>query len=360
MSEYDLVVKTSNTQYPILFRDLKDIGDILEGSIKSRKLFIITDSNVKKLYLVDMVLALKKSGFDVSYAVMKAGEDSKTLETYKKLVEKALMNNVDRLSCIIALGGGVVGDTAGFVASTFMRGIEFVQVPTTLLAQVDSSVGGKVAVNLTGAKNIIGTFYQPKCVIMDAATLHTLPPSELSCGLAEIIKYGIICDDNLFEYLEKYMDKILSYDMDCLRHIIKRSCEIKAEIVGKDEKDEGYRAVLNYGHTMGHALEELTHYKKYKHGEALAVGISYEARLSLDKGLLSLDYYKRILALIKKANLPTLFDEFPVDDVIMKLKKDKKSVNGRIIFSLVDDHKKYIRTDISEEEIGKLLKYKIL
>jgi len=230
----------------------------------------------------------------------------------------------------VALGGGVVGDMAGFAAACYQRGIAFVQVPTTLLAQVDSSVGGKTGVNHPGGKNLIGAFHQPAVVIADTDTLKTLPPRELRAGLAEVIKYGLICDAPLFAWLEQHMDELLAHDSAALSHIVRRSCEIKAEIVGRDEREQGDRALLNLGHTFGHALESTTGYTRWLHGEAVGAGLLMAATMSRESGLLQGDVVERLRKLLARTGLPTEARDLRAADVLEHMRIDKKVKSGRI------------------------------
>lgn len=251
------------------------------------------------------------------------------------LYTKAIESRLDRSSSIVALGGGVVGDLAGFVASTYMRGIGFVQIPTTLLSQVDSSVGGKVAVNHPLGKNIIGSFYQPKIVYINANTLLTLPSREFSSGMSELIKYGFIWDENFLNWLESKLDSIMAKDEKIIVKAIEWACNIKARVVEQDEKEKGLRAILNFGHTVGHAIEAVSNYSKYTHGEAVALGMICESRLAAKMGLIDDNLLARLIDLIEKAGLPTSLDEqLPVESLIKAMQHDKKNISDRIAFVL--------------------------
>src|SRR3989337_2743866 len=260
---------------------LERIGDTLVKEKAPCKTLLITDTNIEKIYGNIVAESLIRNKFDVRIVSLKPGEDQKTLETAITLYDACFDHKLGRHSMIIALGGGVVGDISGFVASTFMRGIPFIQIPTSLLAQVDSSIGGKVAVNHPKGKNMIGSFYQPKAVFIDTETLSTLPAP----GLVEVIKYGVIKDAELFEYIEKSLYDILQLNHHALLKIIATSCQIKAHVVEEDEKEKHLRAILNYGHTIGHAIETVTNYKKYRHGEAVAIGMLYATRVAIDMRL---------------------------------------------------------------------------
>ena len=241
---------------------------------------IITDANVGKKFAEPAYESLVRSGFEPSLITVPAGETAKSLRTVQNCYDRLAEQQLERKSFIVALGGGVVGDLAGFVAATYLRGIPFVQVPTTLLAQVDSSVGGKTGVNLRAGKNLVGAFYQPRLVLCDLDTLKTLPEREFRAGLAEVVKYGIIYDAKLFARLERDLPKILKRDQEVLAPVIARCCEIKAEVVGKDETESGLRAILNFGHTIGHAIENSVGYGKFLHGEAISIGQVAAAKLS--------------------------------------------------------------------------------
>jgi len=252
---------------------LKKIKDNLKSFDLSPKIAIVSNPTVFSLYGKTVLNAIKKARFDAVTVIIPDGETYKDLMWLQHIYKELLTHKLDRSSALIALGGGVVGDITGFAASTYMRGISYIQIPTTLLAQVDSSVGGKTGVNHKLGKNMIGTFWQPRLVWIDVDTLKTLPKKELVAGIAEVIKYGVIYDEALFHTLEAKKDKILNLDRKVLVHIIKRSCEIKADVVSKDERESGLRSILNFGHTIGHAIETATDYKKYLHGEAVALGM---------------------------------------------------------------------------------------
>ena len=263
------------------------------------------------------------------------GETSKSLQEAEKIFTRAIEARLDRKSCIIALGGGVVGDLAGFVAATFMRGINLIQIPTTLLAQVDSSVGGKTAVNHKLGKNLIGAFHQPRAVFIDLKFLETLPEREIKSGLGEVVKYGVISDGNFFTYLEDNADKILQRDLKTLAHVVKRSCELKAEIVGADEHEAGLRRILNFGHTAAHAIEEETAYKKYRHGEAVAVGMIAAAQISLELGKTSAENVARLERLIKRFGMMTTCEGLDADKLYAVTFRDKKTVGGVVNWVLM-------------------------
>jgi 3-dehydroquinate synthase len=313
---------------------------------------------VYKLYGDRVAKSLSGAGFELKKKIIPDGEEYKNLKWVQKIYEELLSARLDRRSALIALGGGVIGDITGFAASTYMRGIDYIQVPTTLLAQVDSSVGGKTGVNHPLGKNMIGTFWQPKLVWIDIDTLKSLPKREFLSGLAEVIKYGVIWDQGLFEFLEKNRGKVMSMDRDSLIAIIRRSCEIKAEVVSKDERESGMRAILNYGHTIGHAVETSTGYKKYLHGEAVAIGMCLEARLSQTAGLIDKRQVKRVEALIESYELPCQMPgDIDLDRVHSSMQLDKKAVAGDLKFILPEKIGTVrIQGGLSPKDIGKLLK----
>lgn len=297
---------------------------------------IISDSHVGPRFGKRAQQALARAGFDSVLITVPAGETSKSLKSVQACYDKLAAQRLERKSFIVALGGGVVGDLAGFVAATYLRGIAFVQVPTTLLAQVDSSVGGKVGVNLKAGKNLVGAFYQPKLVLCDLDTLKTLPAREYQAGLAEVIKYGIIYDAELFARLERDLAKLVRRHTGTLAEVIARCCEIKAEVVGQDETESGLRAILNFGHTIGHALEAISHYGKYLHGEAISIGQVAAARLSTELLGLSRRDADRIRLLLKKAGLPTgvKLSRAQISKLMGAMKLDKKVSAGEIKFVL--------------------------
>lgn len=330
------------------------IGENIFGELKkfiaesdfTEKILVVTDTNVFKTCANEFI-----NNFEI--AVIPAGETSKNLNEAEKLYTKAIEIGMDRKSLIIALGGGVVGDLAGFVAATFMRGINFIQVPTTLLAQVDSSVGGKTAVNHALGKNLIGAFYQPRAVFTDLKSLKILPEREIKSGLGEIIKYGVISDENFFAYLENNVEKILARDIEVMRKIICRSCEIKAEVVGADEKESGLRRILNFGHTIAHVIEEETLYKKYRHGEAVAVGMLGAAIISNKLGKISAADVMRLKNLLERLNIPTTCANLDIDEMYNAMFRDKKTVGGKINWVLM---KKFGGVEISENVPADIVK----
>ncbi len=325
----ELKVNLGQRSYPIFIvsSQLPHLGRYLIPLSLASRVFVITDEVVGRLYGEQVTRALRDAGFEVLYQELPDGEEYKSLESAGQLYTRALEGGVERRSAMIALGGGVIGDLAGFVAATYMRGVPLVQVPTTLLAQVDSSVGGKVAVNHPLGKNMIGCFYQPRLVFADVATLKTLPLREIRAGLAEVIKYGVIRDKDFFEFLEENLEKILRLDQDVLIEVVKRSCAIKAGIVEKDETEQELRAILNFGHTIGHALEVLTKYRVYRHGEAVAAGMVAAAAIAEEKGLCGPDLTMRLAGILEHAGLPVRIP-FKAEEIIEVLPRDKKAQGG--------------------------------
>jgi len=304
--------------------------------VPGKKVAVVSNDAIWGIYGKTVMVSLEKAGFAVHYMAVPAGEKAKNMASVEKLCEELVDASFDRQCAVLALGGGVVGDLAGFVAAVYMRGIHFIQVPTSLLAQVDSSVGGKVAVNLLSGKNLVGAFYQPKLVLIDLDVLSTLPPREFTCGLAEVIKYGIIRDAEFFEYLENHHREIQQKQPDAMLHIVKRSCQIKAEVVEYDEKEGGLRAILNFGHTFAHVIELMAGYGKITHGEAVASGMLYAARLSNKMGLCDASTVKRIDDILKKNNLPRKFDFGGNEGVLKLFYRDKKVENATLKFILTE------------------------
>ena len=297
---------------------------------------IISDRNVARHHARAVTQSLRAAGFDSSLITVPAGESAKSLSTVEFCYNELAKMRLERKSFIVALGGGVVGDLAGFVAATYLRGVPFIQIPTTLLAQVDSSVGGKVGVNLAAGKNLVGAFYQPRVVFCDLGTLRTLPGREFRSGLAEVIKYGIIHDASFFARLERDLDAILGRDEKILAAVVARCCEIKAEVVSQDETESGLRAILNFGHTIGHAIEAISGYGTFLHGEAIAIGQVAAAKLSRDQAGLGEHEFRRIENLFLRAGLPTTIQLSAGNrkKLLAAMKLDKKVSAGEIKFVL--------------------------
>lgn len=344
-------VNLGERSYPIYFGSgiLRDFGRTFRRFFKSPltppfvkggqggiRVVIVTNPTVGGLYYEAVKESLLREGFEPFRIDVPDGEEYKSLTWASKLFDKLIAIKADRQTPLIALGGGVIGDLTGFVAATYLRGVPFVQVPTTLLAQVDSSVGGKTGVNHRKGKNLIGAFYQPKFVYIDVDTLKTLNKRELRAGLAEVIKYGVIRDAKLFRYLEDHLADILALDMEPILRVIKRSCAIKASVVEADEREAGLRAILNFGHTFGHAVEAVTKYREYKHGEAVAIGMVYAAELSRKNGLCSKNVIERVHNLINRAGLPIEPPDFPEIAFLKAMEMDKKVLGGELRFVLVE------------------------
>jgi len=313
---------------------LKQTGSLLKVNGFTDKLVIVTNPVVKRLYGDTLQQHLTSDGFKVTVMEVPDGEEQKSLETAGRLYNELTEHYAERITPILALGGGVIGDLAGFVAATYQRGVPLVQIPTTLLAQVDSSIGGKVAVNHGQLKNEIGAFYQPKLVISDIDTLKTLPANELANGLAEVIKSAAIRDKEFFAYLEENLFRIKSLDAALLEEIVFRTAGIKAEVVEEDERDSGLRGILNYGHTIGHAIESVSDFK-IEHGEAIAAGMLAAGRISNRMGMLSGNDLARLKSVIEKAGLPAEIPGLDTKKLIQSMKHDKKVQRGKIRFVLL-------------------------
>jgi len=311
------------------------IALLIAKNHKAGRHVIVTDDNVAPLHGKNFLPVLKNIGLNADIIAFPAGEASKSINTLLDLADKLLKLGADRGTCLIALGGGVVGDMVGFIASIYMRGVPYVQIPTTLVAQVDSAIGGKTAVDLPAGKNLLGTFYQPAAVFVDLSFLETLPAKEFENGLAEIIKYGIIDDEKMFHLLEENMEAVRQKDSTLLVKIVENCCRIKKAIVEIDEREQGLRRILNYGHTLGHALEAVSMYKM-THGEGVAVGMIAAALISAKKGYLDIAEAKRIKELVEKAGLPVKIPaKLPTQEIITRLQMDKKKNGDTIHFVLL-------------------------
>lgn len=324
-------VHTKNNQYPILIGQQLINRELLSTYLKSKKIFIVSDQNVAKLYLSKLIDVLGEA--QVESIVIEAGEPNKSLTNWSTILSTLIEKKFNRDSLMIALGGGVVGDLAGFAASCFQRGIPFIQIPTTLLAQVDSSVGGKTAINFAGEKNVIGSFYQPQVVIIDLELLQTLADREYRAGLAEVIKYGLLGDAEFFEWLTQNSQAILSKEHTTLSYMIQRCCQMKADIVSLDETEQGKRALLNLGHTFGHALEAATAYQRWLHGEAVAIGLYCQALLAVKLGLLLASDIKQLINLLEKFGLAyQIPKDLNLSVVLDMMYRDKKVMNSSLRF----------------------------
>ena len=317
-----ITVALGERSYPIhIGAGLIARGDLYGMSAK--QVLIVTNAVVAPLYLKSVQAALADRAAET--LILPDGEQHKTLASFATIMDRLVDAQFHRDACLVALGGGVIGDLTGFAAASYQRGIDFVQLPTTLLAQVDSSVGGKTAVNHPRAKNMIGAFHQPIAVIADTDTLRTLPPRELAAGLAEVVKYGVIVDAEFFGWLEREIDALLRLDTAALTHAVRRSCEIKAAIVAEDEREHGRRALLNLGHTFGHALEAVGAYERWLHGEAVAIGIALAARTAAALGWLEAGECERIERLLKRAGLPTSAPGIDAAALLEHMRMDKKA-----------------------------------
>ncbi len=327
---YHIAIRSSLFDNPLSYAELA----------RAESALIVTNTVVGPLYAERLQRALASKFAKVHTVVLPDGEEHKTWQSLNLIFDALLGHGCDRKTTLFALGGGVVGDMTGFAAASYMRGVPFVQVPTTLLAQVDSSVGGKTAINHPLGKNMIGAFYQPLKVVCDLGTLQTLPARELAAGLAEVIKYGPIADMDFLAWIEAHIDTLLARDVAALAHVVKRSCEIKAAVVGQDERESGLRAILNFGHTFGHAIEAGLGYGVWLHGEAVGCGMVMAAQLSARLGLVDAFFVNRLTQLIAKAGLPTVAPVLPGPDnagrYLSLMRLDKKSEAGEIKFVLID------------------------
>lgn len=356
----DLIrVNTNTSSYPIYFENSFDnlLSAFEENNLFGRKVCIVADSNTYRLYSDEVSNILKNSFKEVYIFKFEAGEQSKNLITIQDMYDFFLANHLDRKSIIVALGGGVVGDMAGFAAATYMRGINFVQIPTSLLAQVDSSVGGKVGVDFKGTKNIIGAFYQPNFVYINVNTLKTLPKKEFSAGMAESLKYGMIVSKDYYEYIVLNKDKILDMNEADLKYIIKCACEFKADIVNKDEKESGLREILNFGHTIGHAVETLLEFKLV-HGECVSIGMVAATYISYKRGNITKQELDDLETILNYFKLPTQIRGIDSNDIYNQMFLDKKVSNNVLSFVLLNKIGDVFRTkDITKNEILEAIDY---
>jgi 3-dehydroquinate synthase len=327
--------------------------EYLFTSIKGKQVMLVSNDTIAPIYLEKIKTIL--SAYQCDAVILPDGEQFKTWEQLQTIFTALITHHHERSTTLIALGGGVIGDMTGFAAAVYLRGVNFIQMPTSLLAQVDASVGGKTAVNHPMGTNLLGAFYQPKTVFIELATLNTLPDRELRAGLAEVIKHALIADAEFFTWLEGNMPALLVRDMTALQHAVVRCCEIKAKIVAADEREQGIRAWLNLGHTFAHAIEQATHYE-WLHGEAVAAGMVQAALLSRELGYLFPDVVERIIALIQAAGLPTKMPEFSAETYINYMQHDKKNKNGEITFILLRDIGQAVIVEgVPVEALGRVL-----
>ena len=341
----ELQVDLGDRSYTIrIGQNLLGQPGLLDDCFSGSQALIVTNEIVKGHYLDALMASLPRS-VTADCISIGDGEAFKTLDTFANIMDRLVEARHNRTTTVIALGGGVVGDVAGFVAATYQRGVGLIQVPTTLLALVDSSVGGKTAVNHPQGKNLIGAFYQPRCVVADVATLRTLPERELRAGLAEVIKYGVIYDAEFFDWLDERLERLIALETDAMIYAVRKSCEIKTTVVQADEREVGIRAILNYGHTFAHALEALTGYRLLLHGEAVAIGMVMAADLSMRLDWLSAEQAVRIRDLIARAGLPVVPPSVSSTDMLETMGMDKKVIDGRIRLVLAEEIGKVVVTD---------------
>jgi 3-dehydroquinate synthase len=355
----DIPVNLGSRSYRILVAvgALGTVGVELAKLRVGRKAILVTDPAIDRLHGEPVARSLSGAGFDLIRVSIPEGEQAKVLETARDLWDRLLDEGCDRSSTVVALGGGAVGDLSGFVAATYMRGMNFVQVPTTLLAQVDASIGGKTAIDHPRAKNLIGAFHQPRLVLVDPAVLATLPDREFRSGLAEVIKHGIVLDARYFEDLETNVQALVGRDLTMLERVVAGSCRLKAGIVERDEQEAELRWVLNYGHTVGHAIEAATGFQVWTHGEAISLGIAAEARLADRLGIGSSTATKRQVSLLAAVGLPVAGIQVEPAAVVEALSRDKKSRDGRIPFVLAPEIGSFrVVSDVPRDAVLQVLK----
>ena len=354
MAEQKLLVKRERDfHYPIYFeKDFSGLAQaVREEGLSGHKIFVVTDSHVDPLYLKSVMDSLQEVSSQIFSFVFEAGEKNKNLDTVQELYRSLIEHETDRKGLLVALGGGVVGDLTGFGAATYLRGIDFIQVPTTLLSQVDSSVGGKTGVDFQQYKNMVGAFHQPRLVYMNLSALNTLPQKEFACGMGEILKTGLICDGEFFRFICANQKTIQELDYTLLSKMIRRCCEIKAGVVERDPKEQGERALLNLGHTVGHAVEKLKNFQLL-HGQCVGIGLIAAAYLSMQRGLLTQEEYNEIRKGCKAFHLPLTVDSLKAEEILAATKKDKKMEAGHIKFILMDGiGKSFIDKTVTDMEL---------
>lgn len=350
-----LTVDLGDRSYPIYIGEgLLSQEELILKHISGHQVLVVTNETIAPLYLSGIRKEL--GNLHYSELILPDGEQYKSLDVVSKIYDKLLEDKHNRTTTLVALGGGVVGDMTGFAAASYQRGVNFIQIPTTLLSLVDSSVGGKTGVNHPLGKNMIGAFHQPQCVIADISTLKTLSERELSAGLAEVIKYGLICDKSFYHWLDDNMEKLLSRDPDVLIEAVYRSCQNKAKVVASDEREKGIRAILNFGHTFGHAIETSQGYGTWLHGEAVAIGTVLATNLSASLGWISSEEAAQVKQLLVRAKLPVKTPAMTCDEFISLMAVDKKVLDGRLRLVLLKEIGQAIVTsEISEADIRKLL-----
>lgn len=332
------------------------ISDLLPGAKTDSRFYIISDKSVFQIHGTRLLRALQE--FRTFHFLVPPGETSKSLSNWRRIQDFLVKNGADRRSYVVAFGGGVVGDLAGFAASTYMRGLPFLQIPTTILSQSDSSIGAKVAVNHPQAKNLIGSFYQPALVLIDPSLLSTLPPRELSAGLGEAIKYGVIADPELFERLYASVEDLLTYNKDFLTDLIQRCVKIKVKVVQEDERETGVRKILNFGHTIGHALEQATHYRRLRHGEAVAWGMLGAGWLTIERKMWNQDEFEKLKSILNRSGALYPLGRITSEDVLRALRHDKKKIGKALSFVLPEKTGTVkIVNDVSEAEALRAIDY---
>jgi 3-dehydroquinate synthase len=358
MQNLTLTVELAGREYPIIIgAGLLGDAKLILPYLTSARVVIVTNAVVADLYLERFENGLRQAGIDVLSISLQDGERYKTWETLNSVFDTMLAERCDRTTTVIALGGGVVGDVAGFAAATYQRGVGYIQVPTTLLAQVDSSVGGKTAINHPLGKNMIGAFYQPRLVLSDLSTLSTLPERELSAGLAEVVKYGAIMDADFFAWLEQNMNRLVGREPDALGYAVEKSCRCKAEIVAADERELGRRALLNFGHTFGHAIEAGLGFGTWLHGEAVSAGMLLAASLSARQGSIPEGDVSRLASLLKRAGLPTRAPSLGAERYLELMRYDKKVQEGKLRLVLLRSiGDAYLTADFSSDHLTRVLK----
>ena len=347
-------VVTATRRYPVFvgYGLLDELGEKANKAALSPLAVVISDENVWRLYGGRVEKVLSDAGLTVHALVVPPGEETKSLKAAQGIYDFLIKKRVERDDMLIALGGGMVGDLAGFVAATYLRGIPWLQVPTSLVAMVDASIGGKVGVNHPEGKNLIGAFYQPSLVLADTQALATLPERELTSGWAEVVKYGLIMDREFFEFLEDNASRLVKLEQEAVGRAVRRSASLKAEVVSQDEKERGRRTILNYGHTIAHGLEAATHYRRFLHGEAVAIGMMGAAKLSQRRGMLSPAVVKRQQSLLEKFGLPTAFSDVSRDEIAKAMEVDKKTRARKIRWVLLEDiGRTLVRADVPQEDV---------
>ena len=347
-------VVTATRRYPVFvgYGLLDELGEKANKAALSPLAVVISDENVWRLYGGRVEKVLSDAGLTVHALVVPPGEETKSLKAAQGIYDFLIKKRVERDDMLIALGGGMVGDLAGFVAATYLRGIPWLQVPTSLVAMVDASIGGKVGVNHPEGKNLIGAFYQPSLVLADTQALATLPERELTSGWAEVVKYGLIMDRELFEFLEENVSRLVKLEQEAVGRAVRQSAALKAEVVSQDEKERGRRTILNYGHTIAHGLEAATHYRRFLHGEAVAIGMMGAAKLSQRRGMLSPAVVKRQQSLLEKFGLPTAFSDVSRDEIAKAMEVDKKTRARKIRWVLLEDiGRTLVRADVPQEDV---------